>query len=49
MPRVGRMVLANCPQHVVQRGHGRQVLFAAAEDYRCDLPVFPVQSPRGKS
>ncbi|MCF7201300.1 transposase [Pseudomonas oligotrophica] len=34
MPRMGRLVLANYPHHVVQRGHNRQVVFAADEDYQ---------------
>lgn len=34
MPRMGRVVLPNYPHHVVQRGHNRQVVFAAEEDYR---------------
>jgi putative transposase len=34
MPRMGRVVLPNYPHHVVQRGHNRQVVFAADEDYR---------------
>lgn len=34
MPRMGRLVLANYPYHVVQRGHNRQVVFAADEDYQ---------------
>ena len=34
MPRMGRVVLPNYPHHVVQRGHNRQVVFAAAEDYQ---------------
>ncbi|WP_260955544.1 transposase [Pseudomonas citri] len=34
MPRMGRIVLPNYPHHVVQRGHNRQVVFAAAEDYQ---------------
>ena len=34
MPRIGRVVLPNYPHHVVQRGHNRQVVFAADEDYR---------------
>ena len=33
MPRVGRVVLPDYPHHVVQRGHNRQVVFAAAEDF----------------
>ena len=34
MPRVGHVVLPNYPHHVVQRGHNRQVVFAAEEDYQ---------------
>lgn len=34
MPRMGRVVLPNYPHHVVQRGHNRQVVFAAAEDFQ---------------
>jgi len=34
MPRMGRIVLPNYPHHVVQRGHNRQVVFAAVEDYQ---------------
>ena len=40
MPRMGRVVLPNHPHHVVQRGHNRQVVFAAEEYYHhylCDL------------
>lgn len=34
MPKMGRVVLADYPHHVVQRGHNRQVVFAAEEDYQ---------------
>lgn len=34
MPRIGRIVLAGYPHHVVQRGHNRQMVFAAEEDYQ---------------
>ena len=34
MPRIGRIVLPNYPHHVVQRGHNRQVVFAAEQDYQ---------------
>ncbi|VXB06088.1 transposase [Pseudomonas sp. 8AS] len=34
MPRMGRIVLPNYPHHVVQRGHNRQVVFAAEDDYQ---------------
>ena len=33
MPRIGRVVLANYPHHVVQRGHNRQVVFAEEADF----------------
>ena len=34
MPRIGRVVLPNYPHHVVQRGHNREVVFAAPQDYQ---------------
>jgi putative transposase len=34
MPRMGRVVLPNYPHHIVQRGHSRQVVFAATEDFQ---------------
>ncbi len=34
MPRTGCVVLPNFPHHVVQLGHRRQVVFAAAESYQ---------------
>lgn len=40
MPRMGRVVLANYPHHVVQRGHNRQVVFASEEDYRYYLDTL---------
>lgn len=33
MPRMGRVMLANYPHHIVQRGHNRQVVFAEPSDY----------------
>jgi putative transposase len=33
MPRTGRVILPNHPHHVVQRGHNRQVVFAAPADF----------------
>jgi putative transposase len=33
MPRKARIVLANCPHHIVQRGHNRAVVFAEDRDY----------------
>jgi putative transposase len=33
MPRIGRVMLAGYPHHIVQRGHNRQVVFAAPRDY----------------
>jgi putative transposase len=34
MPRMGRVMLPNYPHHIVQRGHNRQVVFAATEDFQ---------------
>lgn len=34
MPRMRRIVLPNYPRHVVQRGHNRQVVFVADQDYQ---------------
>lgn len=34
MPRMGRVVLPNYPHHVVQRGHNKQVVFAAPGDFQ---------------
>jgi REP-associated tyrosine transposase len=34
MPRTARIVIANYPHHVVQRGHNRQAVFAGEDDYR---------------
>ena len=33
MPRMGRVVVPNMPNHVVQRGHNRNVVFVSSEDY----------------
>jgi putative transposase len=33
MPRQSRIILSNCPHHIIQRGHNRQVVFAGDEDY----------------
>lgn len=32
-----RVVIPNYPHHAVQRGHNRQLVFAATEDYQRDL------------
>jgi len=34
MPRIGRIVIPNCPHHVVHRGHNRDPLFVSDDDYR---------------
>lgn len=34
MPRMGRVVLARYPHHVVQRGHDRKTVFAQEADFR---------------
>ena len=33
MPRQSRLVLPNCPHHIIQRGHNRQVVFTGDDDY----------------
>ena len=33
MPRSARVVIANQPHHIIQRGHNRQVVFAQDADY----------------
>ncbi len=33
MPRQARVVIPNCPHHVLQRGHNKQVVFAEKTDY----------------
>jgi putative transposase len=34
MPRKARLLLPNCPHHIVQRGHNRNTVFVADEDYQ---------------
>lgn len=34
MPRKARVLVPNCPHHVVQRGHNRKTVFLADEDYQ---------------
>lgn len=34
MPRTARIVIANYPHHIIQRGHNRQAVFACDEDYQ---------------
>ncbi|MEZ5525276.1 MAG: transposase [Pseudomonadales bacterium] len=34
MPRKARVLVPNCPHHVVQRGHNRKAVFLAEEDYQ---------------
>jgi putative transposase len=34
MPRTGRIVIPNCPHHVIHRGHNRNPVFISDDDYR---------------
>lgn len=34
MPRKARILVPNCPHHIVQRGHNRKAVFLADEDYQ---------------
>lgn len=40
MPRIGSVILANYPHHIVQREHNKQVVFAAPRDYECHLETL---------
>ena len=40
MPRRGRVVLPNCPHHIVQTGHNRQVVFTADDDFEYYLETL---------
>lgn len=33
MPRTARIIVPNCPHHIVQRGHNRNVVFVSDNDY----------------
>lgn len=34
MPRKARLLIPNCPLHIVQRGHNRNTIFVSDEDYQ---------------
>jgi len=34
MPRKARVLVPNCPHHIVQRGHNRKAVFLSDEDYQ---------------
>ena len=40
MPRMGRVVLPEYPHHITQRGHDKNVVFAADKDYRYYLETL---------
>lgn len=40
MPRIGRVVVPDYAHHIVQRGHNRQIVFAAEDDYRYYLETL---------
>jgi REP-associated tyrosine transposase len=42
MPRTGRVLLPHFPHHIVQRGHNRQLVFAAASDYQYYLDTLRI-------
>ena len=43
MPRKARILVSNYPHHIVQRGHNRNAVFLADEDYP---EVGPVKNGR---
>ena len=34
MPRLGRLIIANYPHHIIHRGHNRKPVFISDDDYR---------------
>ena len=34
MPRKARLLVPNCPHHLVQRGHNRNAVFVVERDYQ---------------
>ncbi|MBA3005800.1 MAG: transposase [Proteobacteria bacterium] len=40
MPRHARLIINDCPHHIIQRGHNRQVVFARDDDYRYYLETL---------
>ena len=40
MPRTARIVLPNCPHHLIQRGHNRSVVFDDDADYHIYLQIL---------
>jgi putative transposase len=34
MPRTGRLLIPECPHHIIQRGHNKNVVFLADQDYQ---------------
>lgn len=40
MPRHARLLINNCPHHIIQRGHNRQVIFARDNDYNYYLETL---------
>jgi putative transposase len=40
MPRTARIVIADTPHHVIQRGHNKQPVFFDTEDYETYLRVL---------
>jgi len=41
MPRKARIVLENCPHHIVQRGHNRSIVSTEDRDYLYCLENLP--------
>jgi putative transposase len=40
MPRKARVIVPNCPHHIVQRGHNRNAVFLCDEDFQYYLDVL---------
>ena len=48
MPRMARVIVPNCPHHIVQRGHNRKSVFISDEDYRYYLSTLEKCNKRGQ-
>lgn len=46
MPRKARILVPNCPHHLVQRGHNRKAVFLEARDYRYYLDNLKEWKPK---
>ena len=46
MPRIARIVIPDCPHHIVQRGNNRQDVFFVDDDREAYLGILKYQADR---